>query len=246
MMCLAGAALICSPAIAANSPWSLGAGAAYSPNVYKGTSSDRVAIPIIGFEGEHLYLRGFSAGYRIMPRGSEHNVILKVMYDSRSFDPSDSDDANMKKLDEREATVLGGISYQWLSPVGVVEAGVATDVGNKHNGLYAELAWKLPYRTPFWGLTPELGYSYNDDKLNQHLYGVSKQESARTGGAIAAFDPSWDGHYFVGLSAYLNLTDHITVNGGVRYTNIEGELEDSPILDGTVSTKANIGIIYRF
>ncbi|GLO61265.1 scaffold protein [Vibrio sp. MACH09] len=238
--------ILSTSALSAPSPWSIGVGAAYSPEVYKGTPSSRVVIPIVGYEGEHFFMRGFSAGYRINPAGSTHNLVMRLVYDPRSFKPSDSSIAAMKKLDKRESTVMGGISYQYLSPIGLFETGVGTDIGNKHNGLYAEAAWRLPYRTPTWGITPSIGYSYNDEKLNAHLYGVSKEESARTGGEIAAFDPSWDGHYFAGLSGYLMLMDNFMVNAGVRYTNIEGDLEDSPILDGTVSITANVGVVYMF
>ena len=245
-MLLGASFMLSTSVIAAGSPWSLGVGAAYSPEVYKGTPTNQTVIPIIGYEGENFFLRGFSAGYRINPRGSMHNVVFRLIYDARSFKPSDSDIADMKELNEREATVLGGVSYQLLTPAGMFETSAGTDVGNTHNGLYAELAWRLPYRTPFWGLTPSIGYSYNNEKLNNHLYGVSESESARTGGSIAAFDPGWDGQYFVGLSGYLNLTDSVTVTGGVRYTNIEGELEESPILDSTISTTANVGIVYTF
>ncbi|MCP3698845.1 MAG: MipA/OmpV family protein [Aliivibrio sp.] len=53
-------------------------------------------------------------------------------------------------------------------------------------------------------MTLSLGYSYNSDRLNNHLYGVSAEESARSNGAISEFDADWDGQFFVGISTYFN------------------------------------------
>lgn len=239
-------ALSSSLACANTSPWSVGVGAAYSPKVYKGTPSNKTVIPIVGYEGEHFFFRGFSAGYRINPRRAKHNVTIKAIYDPRTFKPGDSTIVDMRLLDERKDTVLAGISYQYLMPIGMFEAALGGDVLGVHNGIYGELVWRLPLRFGRGGITPAVGYSYNDDKLNQHLYGVSQQESDRTGGNINEFDINGSGQYFVGLSGYFSLTKNIMVRGGVRYTNLEDDIEKSPILDSSVSTTANIGISYSF
>lgn len=245
-------ALIAAPslAFAKAGSWSLGAAVSYSPAVYKDTPSNVVAIPMVGYEGEHLFLRGFTGGYRLFPAGSTQNVIFRFAYDARSLDPSDSDDENIKKyIDERKAAVLGGVSYQLVTLAGVFEATAGSDIGSTHNGLYAEAAWRLPINRGVWGITPSIGYAYNSDKLNNHLYGVSSSEVAKAtagGGTLTEFDADWDGQYFVGLSGYMHLTRSIRVTGGIRYTNLEGDIEGSPILESGVNTTANVGIAYVF
>lgn len=227
------------------SQWSLGVAASYSPAVYKDTPSNKAVIPMVGYEGEHLFLRGFTAGYRLNPVGSPQNVIFRLGYDPRTLKPDDSDYAPIRDhIEERKATVLGGISYQLITLVGVFEAGGGTDVGGTHNGLYAEASWRLPIRRKGWGLTPSMGYSYNSEKLNNHLYGVSNTEAANSG--LAAFDADWDGQYFVGLSTYFHLTPNVRVTGGVRYTNLEGDIEGSPLIESGVNTTANVGVAYVF
>ncbi|WP_165312708.1 MipA/OmpV family protein [Vibrio ziniensis] len=226
------------------SQWSLGIAAAYSPAVYKDTPSNRTVIPLIGYEGDHLFLRGFSAGYRLFPMRSQQNVIFRLMYDPRTLKPEDSDNAQIRLLDKRSSTVLGGASYQLLTPVGMFETSVGTDVADTHNGLYAELAWRFPMRFGSWGVTPSIGYSYNSDKLNNHLYGVSKEEADRSG--LSEFEAKWDGQYFVGAAAYWNIVDTFRLIGNVRYTNLEGKLESSPIIDGGVNTTVMIGLSYSF
>lgn len=229
------------------SQWSLGVAASYSPAVYKDTDSNKAVIPLVGYEGEHLFLRGFTAGYRLNPVGSPQNVIFRLGYDPRTLKPEDSDYAPIRDYaEERKATVLGGISYQMITLVGVIEVGGGTDVGSTHNGLYAEASWSLPIRRNGWGITPSIGYSYNSEKLNNHLYGVSKGEEAASGGALTAFDADWDGQYFIGISTYFHLTKQVRVTGGVRYTNLEGDIEGSPLIESGVNTTATFGVAYVF
>ncbi len=228
------------------SQWSIGAAAAYSPSFYKDTPSNTTVIPMIGYEGEHIFLRGFSGGYRLYPIGAPQNIIFRFMYDPRTFQPEDSDNKAMQQLDERKSSVLGGVSYQMITHVGIVELTGGTDIGRTHNGLYAEAAWRLPIRGKGWAITPSFGYSYNSEKLNNHLYGVSIEESKRTNGVINQFDADWDGQFFIGLSTYFHVTPNIRVTGGLRYVNLEGNLEDSPMIEHTTSSTGNVGIAYVF
>lgn len=244
---IVGAALtVAASANAQISQWSIGAAAAYSPSFYKETPSNTTVIPMIGYEGEHLFLRGFSGGYRLRPVGSPQNIIFRFIYDPRTFKPEDSDNAAMQQLDERKSTILGGVTYQAITHIGLFEVGAGSDIGNTHNGIYAEAVWKLPIRRKGWAITPSFGYSYNSERLNNHLYGVSVEESTRTGGAMSSFDADWDGQFFVGLSTYFYLTPNIRVTGGLRYVNLEGQIESSPMIEHTTSTTGNVGIAYVF
>ncbi|GAL10108.1 MltA-interacting protein precursor [Vibrio astriarenae] len=74
--------------------------------------------------------------------------------------------------------MLGGASYQYLSRFGMFEVSAGTDIGSRHNGLYAQTSYSYPIRGQRWGITPNIGYAYNSEKLNQHLYGVSAAEAA--------------------------------------------------------------------
>jgi outer membrane protein len=237
--------LVTSGVQAKISQWSLGVAASYSPAVYKDTPSNRAVIPMVGYEGEHFFMRGFSAGYRLFPVGSPQNIVFRAVYDPRTLKPSDSDNVDIQKLDEREASVLGGVSYQVITLVGMFEATAGSDIGFKHNGLYGEVAWRLPIRRKGWGITPSIGYAYNSERLNNHLYGVSADEAKRSPN-LNEFDADWDGQYFIGFGGYMHITPNIRVTGGVRYTNLEGDIEKSPIIESGVNTTANVGIAYVF
>lgn len=226
------------------SQWSLGGGVSYSPAVYKDTPSNKTVIPVVGYEGEHFFMRGFSAGYRLNPVGSTHNIVFRAAYDPRTLNPSDSTNTDIQQMDKRDATVFGGVSYQLITMLGMVETTVGTDIGGTHNGLYGEAAWRLPFQGRGWGVTPSVGYAYNSDKINNHLYGVSQAEANRTG--VQAFDADWDGQYFIGLSGYMHITPKFRVGGGVRYTNLEGDIEKSPLIESGINTTTTLTLVYLF
>nr|WP_261817137.1 MipA/OmpV family protein [Vibrio gallicus] len=229
----------------ASAGWSVGVGASYSPAVYKGTPSNRVVIPVIGYEGEHVYFRGFSAGYRIWKQRSPHNIVFKLAYDPRTLKPSDSDDAFVRQVDKRKSTALGGVSYQYMNrSLGMFELTLAGDMLGRSDGAYAETVYRIPFRGERWMLTPALGLAWNSSKLNNYLYGISDSEADRLN--VDSFAPAGDTQVFVGLRGLYSITDNIRFVAGVRYTQLQGDLEHSPLLGSTHSTAANIGVVYAF
>ncbi|MEZ8745359.1 MipA/OmpV family protein, partial [Vibrio sp. 10N.239.312.C11] len=43
-----------------------------------------------------------------------------------------------------------------------------------------------------------------------------------------------------------HVTPNVRVTGGVRYTNLEGDIENSPILESGINMAANVGVAYVF
>lgn len=245
---MAGMVAMSAVPMAANAEFSLGAIASYSPEVYKDTPSIKRVFPLVGYEGEHFFIRGLNAGYRLLPvdrrGGFGQNIVLRLKYDPRSLDPSDSTDPEMQQLDERKATVYGGIGYQVYTPVGLFELTGMTDTLGRTDGSYAQASWKVPFMFKRWGIVPSVGYVYDDSKLSNYLYGVSASESARSG--INEFDAGADGSYFINIQSYLNVTDHVRVTGSITYRNLEGDIESSPIIASGVNTTAALGVSYVF
>ncbi|NQZ90762.1 MAG: MipA/OmpV family protein [Moritella sp.] len=223
---------------------SLGFITSYSPAVYKGLDSNVVPFPMIGYEGEHIFFRGTGAGYALLPQGTPLNIIFRVQYDSRTLKPEDSDHLGIQQLDERNAGVLGGVTFQVITTTGTIEASVGSDIALNHNGLYAELVFKETFRMGAWGFKPEIGYAFNDDKLNNHLYGVSAEEAKRSG--FSEFDAGWSGQLFVGVSFYMYLSKNVRLIASTRYSKLDYDLADSPIIKSDTVLSGVIGASYIF
>ncbi|SDH92770.1 outer membrane protein [Vibrio xiamenensis] len=244
-MCLLLLYISVRPALAIDLPQiTLGPIASYSPDVYHGSDREVNPFLMIGYESKYVFVRGLSAGVRLRPLASAQNIIFRVRYDNRTFKPQDSDDARMRLLDERKETVLAGASYQLRLPFGLFDIGGGTDIGDHHNGLYAEATLLVPLGWQRWRVSPQIGYTYNSDRINNYYYGVSKAEAARSG--LKAFDADWDGQYFIGVSGTYSLQPNLLIMASVRYSNLDHDLEQSPMLRRTVMTSGYVGVAYRF
>ncbi|MCL9782315.1 MipA/OmpV family protein [Vibrio sp. S4M6] len=249
---IAATAISCVPMVASAemSEFSLGAIASYSPRVYKDTPSNKTVFPMVGYEGEHFFIRGLGAGYRLFPLGGREggafrqNIVFRLKYDPRTLKPSDSTDPQIQQLDERKTSIFGGVGYQLITPVGLFELAGMTDTLGRSNGSYAQLSWKVPLMFKNWGIIPSAGYTYDDSKLNNYLYGVSAAESARSG--IREFNAGADGSYFITLQSYLDITKRVRVTASVTYRNLEGDIEKSPIIESGVNTTTALGVSYVF
>lgn len=238
------ASLLAASCTANSEELSLGVITSYSPAVYKGADSNIVPFPMLGYEGKHIYLRGTEAGIRILPAGAPTNIIFRLAYDPRILKPEDSDDLDIKKLDERKAGALAGVTFEGNNQYGVFQASLGTAVSSDKTGVYAEVVYKKPFNMGLYGFTPEIGYAFNSDKLNNRLYGVSAEEAART--RFDEFDASWSGQIFVGIGGYAYLIRNIRLIASLRYTKLDSDLANSPIIDDDTAVSGTLGATYVF
>ncbi|MDA9558023.1 MipA/OmpV family protein [Vibrio sp.] len=229
-----------------NSSASIGLGLGYAPSTYIDTDPTVAPLPQIFLSHGHVYVQGFTAGLSLYPRGSEENLSVQLRYDPRSYDPEDSDNANMQLLDEREAALFGGVVYERLSVIGIVKAELSMDISGTHSGLIGQVSWSLPIIRKGFRITPTLGYLYQSEDVNNHLYGVSGAESDRTSGSIPAFDLDWEGQFFAALSVGIPISDVLTMTVGAQYVNLQGEVANSPIIERSSSVGGSVGMSYRF
>ncbi|WP_415846506.1 MipA/OmpV family protein [Vibrio aerogenes] len=143
------------PLCAQTTDYSIGAGVGIQQSIYKGVDNTTSAFPLVAYEGDHFFIQGLTAGYKLRPGNASSNLIFKAMYDLKEFDPSDSDNAQMKLLNKRRGTVMAGIGYQLNTALGRFQADVLTDVGDEHNGASTRAMWTIPL--PLW----PLGREYN-------------------------------------------------------------------------------------
>ncbi|MEI8630950.1 MipA/OmpV family protein [Vibrio sp. PP-XX7] len=203
-----------SPIYAQGSNASIGVGVSEQQSIYKDVDDKTGLLPILSYEGEHFFFQGLTAGYKIMPANSPSNIVVKIKYDLQSFDPKDSTDAQLRQLNKRDGAVMGGVSYQINTPVGLFQTGVLTDISDEHNGTSAELLWTMPATYQGWNINTTVGYVYSNSKLNNYYYGVSAAESAVSG--LPAYDLDWNGYYIVSIQSFRMVTSNIAIGGGIN------------------------------
>ncbi len=85
---------------------------AVSTSPYKSHDNYLGVAPFASYDGGRLYLRASEAGAYLW-KNDKHKIGAGLRYSWLSFDPDDTDDSRMKRLDKRSSTLMAGLSYSY-------------------------------------------------------------------------------------------------------------------------------------
>lgn len=225
----------------ATAQWTLGAGVISTDANYKGMDSDTFAVPFIGYEGERFYFRGIEAGYRL--NENRYNQLSLVLTAAPfRFQPDESRDPQIAMLDSRGFSAQLAIKHELVTPYGALTSQAGLDVrGNGHS-------LSLSYRYPFsrdpqsWQFAPQIGVDYISADYTDYYYGISAEESVRSG--LPQYSSQDALNPFAGLGGSYRLTEQTRVFANFRATRISSKIADSPMADGRYSRSAFFAITY--
>ncbi len=233
--------LLVAPLIA-QAETTLGIIATQSQSVYKDTDSQSTLFPNVSYDTEHFYLRFPEVGYRILPKQSVQNITIGLSYESTGFDPDDSNDANIQLLDDRDASIMAFASYR----LGPITTKIAQDVSGEHDGYYAQISTGYPIQMAAWRVIPSIAYRYMDNKMSNHLFGVSQTESNRTGGAIDAYKSDAVSFIRYGVRGIYPASQNINLMVGLSHTHYTDKILKSPIVEDNTVSSLFAGVTLRF
>lgn len=246
VLCLIPAScLITFPGYAAENGLSLGVGASYSTSVYKDYDENVFPLPLVNYDNNVFFIHGLSAGAYLYQ--DEYNVLqASVSYYAQEFDPDDANNSQMKLLDKRDGTAMGAVSYTFRSPLGNITSSLAIDVLDETDGgimASAQYNYPIPF-TQQLIIIPEVGIKYTNSDMNQHYYGVSSGESARSG--LTAYDPGSAITPYFGVTFRYSVSDTLDAFVSSRYQVLPDEIQDSPMVDSSHTIQTIAGISYQF
>ncbi|PKH27041.1 MltA-interacting protein MipA [Enterobacterales bacterium CwR94] len=224
-------------------PWSVGASLIYSESPYRGGQDRYLPIPVINYEGEDFWLRSLQAGYYLW-KTDQDQLSLTLLGSPQQYDPKDNDLGDMKALDKRRMTLMGGLTYRHSADWGTVRTTLVGDVLNNSNGILWDLTYLYRVQLGKLGLTPGIGALWNSSNQNRYYFGVSGNESARTGIDRYQPDDSWTPYVELTADYQFNAQWRGFVSG--RYTRLPDEIKDSPMVDKNSQTLLWTGISYSF
>ncbi|WP_213993676.1 MipA/OmpV family protein [Sodalis sp. dw_96] len=223
--------------------WSLGASALYSTSPYKGGDEKVLPFPVINYDGESVYLQGLSAGYYLW-KDQQNQLSLTAAYSPFGFKPSDDDYGYMKQLDRRRSTVMAGLRYRFSASWGIIRTEYLGDILNESNGFTADLAYLYPFTFDRLTLLPGIGAAWASGNQNDYYFGVSQSESRRSGLNQYQADDGWSP--YLEMTAVYALTDSWHASVMARYTRLNSEVKDSPMVNANSTTTVGVGLTYRF
>lgn len=223
--------------------FSIGLGAAVGQYAYKGVDNDTLPYPMINYEGERFFIRGTGAGAYLL-KDSRNQLSLNLFYSPLNFDPDDSNSRRMKLLDKRHSTAMAGLGYRHMADWGIVRTSLSADVLNYSNGYVADAAYLYPFDFGALTLTPGIGASWYSGNFNDYYYGISGKESRRSG--LSQYDAGSSWSPYAEISANYALTQSWKTFAYARYTRLDDEVKDSPMVDKSYTTLFAAGVSYSF
>ncbi len=228
------------------SQWMLGLGGVFSSSPYR--DYDKwTPIPIIGYNGKYMYIRGTQAGLQYAPN-EIFTFSAFLEYDFTNFDPAESSDMNLQYLDSRFGSLLAGVGVDAKMPFGgKIRGSVATNVLSTHQGIVGNLAYERNFFIHRFMITPMAGIKLYDSEYVNYYYGISHGEAAASGLDSYEVD-AISVEPYVGLRVGYSFTKNISalVGGTVRF--LDAQVTESPMVNGEKSVLYTVfgGISYRF
>jgi len=228
---------------AEDSKLTLGAGVGVVGHPYKQYHTDYYPVPAIDYESKNFWFHGLGGGYYLWNDQAD-KLSITAYWSPLYFKPGDSDNHQLRKLDRRQSTMMAGLSYMHFTQYGFLRTTLAGDTLDKSNGITWDTAWLYRYNAGKLTVTPGIGVQWNSENQNEYYYGVSGNESRKSG--LRSYDPDSGWNPYVELSMSYKLTDDWTVYGVGRYTRLSDEVTDSPMIDKSWTGLLSTGITYSF
>lgn len=223
--------------------FNLGIGGTFSTSEYRGVERLGTALPILGYEGQWLYLRGLSGGVHLF-KNEYHEVNVQLSYLPQHFYASWSDSAAMKKLDDRYSSVMAGINYRLRTELGTLAATLSTDALGVSRGVMADASYSYPIRFANMSLIPAVGVQWTDANYNDYYYGISRSEAQNSG--LSQYDPQSALSPYGELTLRVGLTESWSafVSGKTQF--LGEEVTNSPMVEPSNKYSLSGGFLYAF
>ncbi|OPH39287.1 MltA-interacting protein precursor [Moraxella lacunata] len=222
----------------------IGALASFGSHAY--ATDDKVgAVPLVLYDNDYFYAEGSELGF-YAHKDSENWFRVGAGYESRHFEPDDATTTALKGLNSRKSSANIVLSYMRITPVGGFEIKAGTDMMDRSGGQTVSLAHRSLFKFADDKLTvyPKFGVNWYSDDYNQYYFGVSEQESTKTG--IDTYTAKSSYSPFVSVSGKYQFTDHIGAFANTKAEWLSSTQKDSPLTDDKVDIGANVGLTYTF
>ena len=141
-----------------------------SSSPYKGYGPDWLPFPMITYEGERFFIRGYTAGVKIINL-PYLELSAFAGYDSTSFEASESSNRRLRRLEDRSPSAQAGMELRLLSPYGMFHASGAGDVLSRSNGFNGDIGFIQSIEFGPLELLPAVGAYWSDARYNSYYYG---------------------------------------------------------------------------
>ncbi len=237
--------LLCAQSLAlAELTVGLGVGVGLSP--YKDYDTMVEPLPVIKYQKDRFYVEGLKAGVNVL-NGESTKLDVHVGYLPLEFKGGDTDNRALKQLDKRKSTMTAGVgvSHRFNNHKTEVKFSLDADILDNSNSLIAETELNHTFQaSDKVMIVPSAGLVWVNEDHNNYYYGVSRNESARSG--VKQYSADGSVHPYLGIGVHYGMTENVSLFGGARVDFLSKEVKDSPMVDRSVTGAVAIGVTYTF
>lgn len=218
----------------------VGGGAVVSSKPYIGVDAKVYPIPVFGYEGDRLYLRGITGGYRLAKSERfSFGPILRPRFEGYEEDDSPALDG----MGDRRPTLDAGLEVSYRADWGLLSAAAVTDVLGEYDGQELEFAYTARFEWAGFTFIPSAALRWRSSDLVGYYYGVEPHE-ARPG--RPAYNPNDATNPVIRLAVARELSERWGTLVGVQHEWLDREIRNSPIVDDHASLSLLVSLAYSF
>ena len=197
-------------------------------------------LPGVFYDNNRVYARGAQAGAYLINDGA-NQLSVYAQLAGNEFDPDDANGA-LRGLDKRKASAAAGLTYMRLTPIGGFRAQIATDILDRSGGNTARLSYLAKITKD--KLTVYPSFEYYDADYNNYYYGVSNEESTRTG--VDGYESNNSLNPYINISANYDFNDKWAGFANQSLSYLPNEQYDSPMVNSRTESTTTLGLLYKF
>lgn len=235
------------------SRWRVGLGLVANNNGYVGRGTQVTPIPLVAFEGERFYLRGITAGVRIVKPQDFYGFGLDAIIspgfggiNAKDFSQSDlaHRGINRDDLEDRGSDIDVGFRGTWTGAIGQIALEATTDVSGNSKGQQYGIKYGYAFHPYGFAITPSIGVKFLSSKVADYYYGIHKTELQRgvsvykVGGGAAIPE--------VGVNVIKPFAGNWTMIVNANWGSLPSKISNSPLVSGSSTSSIFIGFARSF
>jgi outer membrane protein len=219
----------------------VGIGALISSKPYIGVDAQTYALPVFGYEGKRLFMRGLAGGYRVY---SDKGFSIGPVVQPRFEGYEEDDSSALAGMDDRDWSVDAGVGTFLQTDIGLLGLSYVTDILSLHDGQELEFSYTIRFPLAGFDIIPSAGIRWKSQNLVDYYYGVEPDEAIVPG--RPAYETGSAADPYLGLAVRRKLGGRWSLLTAVQYEWLDDEISDSPIVDDDYDASFLVGVLYSW
>jgi outer membrane protein len=210
---------------------------------YKGMNGNLLLLPALNIEKSDFYLRGITAGYRLLSFKQRNSIDLILRPRLVGYRADDGGEA-FRGMHNRSDSLHGGVSANMQFDSLKLNIDALTDLLGKSKGQEVSASVGNAFRLdPALSITPSVGLKWQSEKYTDYYYGVTAQEASLV-------RPLYKGksvlNYTAGLNVNYLLNKQSHLFAQFEYERLGSEITDSPLVEDNKVMRFYLGYGWHF